>query len=80
MSDKIEHELAHALAEFTTYVIDRFDTNDPSSRTQIIVKGVFAGASCGSLVEYAKKQRSLAYGYISVEEIADILKRSRDGL
>lgn len=77
--DRDIHQLALALAKFTTYVIDRFDTDDPSAKTQILVKGVFAGASCGSLVECAKEQRSLAYKYISCEEIADILRRGEEG-
>lgn len=76
---KINHKLAHALAEFTTFVIDKYDTEDPSARTQIFVKGVFSGASCGSLVEYAKKQQSLAYKYLSQTEIEVIEKRSQDG-
>lgn len=73
------NELAYALAEFTTYVIERWDTDDPSARTQLFVKGVFAGASCGSLVEYAKKQRALAYRYLSPLEIEDIKRKSKNG-
>lgn len=79
MSDKINHELAHALAEFTTCVVDRFDTNDPSAKNQIPVKGVFSGSSCRSLVEYAKEQRELAYKYISFAETVRIMERSQEG-
>lgn len=73
----MSNELAYALAEFTTYVIDRWDTDDPSARTQLFVKGVFGGASCGSLVEYAKGQRALAYKYLSQNEIEEIETRSK---
>lgn len=73
----MSNELAYALAEFTTYVIDRWDTDDPSARTQLFVKGVFGGASCGSLVEYAKEQRALAYKYLSQNEIKEIETRSK---
>lgn len=75
----MNHELAHALAEFATFVIDKYDAEDPSARTQIFVKGVFAGASCGSLVEYAKNQLSLAYQHLSPKEIEVIKRRSQDG-
>lgn len=77
MSKNLEHELAYALAEFTTFVIDKYDTEDPSGRTQLFVRGVFGGASCGSLVEYAKEQQSLAFKHISSEEINDIETRRR---
>ncbi len=70
---------AFILAEFTTFVIDKYDTNEQSSRNQILVKGVFAGASCGSLVEYAKEQRRIAYLSLSTEEILEIETRSRSG-
>jgi len=73
------HKLANALAEFTTHLIDRYDTEDQSARNQILVKGVFAGASCGSLVDYAKKMRSFACESMSVAEIAAIATRSSDG-
>ena len=78
MSDQINHKLAYALAEFATFVIDKYDSDDPSSRTQILIKGVFAGASCDSLTEYAKKKRSLAYKYISPTEIKDIEDHRRN--
>jgi len=73
------HELAYALAEFTTHAIERWDSDDPSARTQLFVKGVFSGASCGSLVEYAKKQRELAYKHLSPTEIEEIKRRAKDG-
>ncbi len=79
MPNKTNHELAHALAEFTTFVIDKYDTDDPSCKTQILVKGVFAGSSCGSLVDYAKDKQSLAYTYLSQEKIDAIKERNRSG-
>jgi len=79
MINKVNHDLAYALAEFATHVIDRYDSDDPSARTQILVKGVFAGASCGSLVEYAKEKLLLAHTYISPKEIEDIKRRNMDG-
>ncbi len=74
-----EKELSKALAEFTTHLIDRYDTKHQSAKNQILIKGVFSGASCGSLVDYAKKMRSLAYEGMSVVEIAQIEKRSCNG-
>ncbi len=74
-----DKELSKALAEFTTHLIDRYDADDQSAKNQIIVKGVFAGASCGSLVEYAKEMRSLAYDSMSIVEIAALAIRSSDG-
>lgn len=73
------NKIAYALAEFTTFVIDKYDTDDPSARTQLFVKGVFGGASCGSLVEYAKKQRLVAYRYLSPKEIKQIEERAEEG-
>lgn len=67
--------MAIALFEFTTYVIDRFDTDDPSARTQLLVRGVFGGASCGSLVEYAKTCRLAAQKHLTTDEINSIKKR-----
>lgn len=78
MKDR-DKELAKALAEFTTFIIDRYDTKHQSARNQILVKGVFSGASCGSLVEYAKEMRELAFEHMSLLEIANIEKRSGDG-
>lgn len=72
-------KIAYALAEFTTFVIDKYDTDDLSARTQLFVRGVFGGASCGSLVEYAKEQRMAAYKYLSQEEIRQIEKRANEG-
>lgn len=72
---EINHQLAHALAEFTKFVIDKYDTDDPSARTQLFVRGVFGGASCGSLVKYAKIKQSLANKYLSQEEIKAIENR-----
>ncbi len=74
----IKH-LAHSLAEFTTFVIDKYDTDDPSARTQLFVKGVFGGASCGSLVEYAKRQQSKAFNFLTEDEVEKIKARSREG-
>ena len=76
MTKDLNHQLAYALAEFTTFVIDKYDTEDPSCRTQLFVRGVFGGASCGSLVEYAKEKQLLAFRHISSEEISDIKNRS----
>jgi len=73
------HKLSLALAEFTTHLIDRYGTEDQSAKNQILVKGVFAGASCGSLVDYAEKMRSFAYEDMSIVEIADLAIRSSDG-
>ena len=70
-----EKEIAIALFEFTTYVIDRFDTDDQSGKNQLFVKGVFGGASCGSLVEYAKKCRSAAQSFLTADEIYSIKTR-----
>ena len=78
MKDR-EKELSKALAEFTTHLIDRYDSDYQSAKNQLIVKGVFAGASCGGLVYYAKKMRSLAYEGLSLAEIAELEKRSLDG-
>lgn len=75
-----EKRIAYALAEFTTFVIDKYDTSDPSSKTQLLVRGVFGGASCGSLVEYAKKQRLVAYEHLSQDDIEEIKNRSKDGM
>ncbi len=69
-------KIAYALAEFTTFVINKYDTDDPSAKTQLFVRGVFGGASTGSRVEYAKKQRLAAYEYLSPEEIEQIESRS----
>ena len=49
-----DHEISRALAEFATFVIDNYDTTHQSGRNQVFVKGVFSGASCGSLVDYAR--------------------------
>ena len=76
--DDIE-QLAFALAEFTTFVIDKYDTDDPSGRTQIFAKTIFAGSSCGSLVEYAKRQRYVAYSFLSENEVQKIEARSSEG-
>ena len=74
-----DKELSKALAEFTTHLIDMYDTEDQSSKNQIIVKDVFAGASCGSLVDYAKEMRFMAQTNMSLVEITELEKRSRDG-
>lgn len=76
--DDVKH-LAYSLAEFTTFVIDKYDTDHPSSRNQIFAKTVFAGASCGSLVEYAKTQRSKAFSFLTEDEVERIKTRSNDG-
>lgn len=73
------HKLSNALAEFTTHLIDMYDTKNQSAKNQILVKGVFSGASCGSLVDYAKEMRSFAYEGMSIEEIAELAIRSNDG-
>lgn len=73
------HKLSKALTEFTTFVIGKYDIPHQSAKNQILVKGVFSGDSCESLVDYAKDMRSFAYEDMSIVEIAEIEKRSCNG-
>ena len=74
-----DHEISRALAEFAIFVIDKYDTEHESSKNQIFVKGVFSGASCRGLVDYARKMRLLAQESMSLAEIAKLATRSSDG-
>lgn len=74
-----DHEISIALAEFTTFVIDKYDTKHESAKNQMFVKGVFSGASCRSLVDYAKKMKFLAQESMSLDEITKLEERSCDG-
>jgi len=61
-SDK-DKEIARLRADvvkFCTFIIEVYDSDDPSSMTQLFMRGTFGGASIGSLVEYAKERRVLA--------------------